>query len=115
MESFVSLSGWRSAAMLFNLLTFFFAFSAFSVGLLISQRVRRVIGKGLLGGIVNSFLIASAALSLRALVILLFHLRLLSEFAAVVLSDLAMLAVGGGLFMAYLVFERFLKTKESLG
>lgn len=114
MESFVSVSGWRSAALLFNLLTFFFAFSAFSVGLLISSRVRRVMGKSLLRGIVNSFLIAAAALAFRALIILLFHLHLVPEMVAIIVSDLAMLAVGGGVFMAYLVFERFLKSKESV-
>lgn len=114
MESFVSIGAWRSAALFLNLLTFFFSFSAFSVGLLISGRVRRLIGKGLLGGIVNSFLLAAAALSVRSLAIILYHLHLLPRLVAIVLSDMAMLVVGAGLFLAYLVFERFLKTKENV-
>lgn len=113
METFVNLEGWRSAALLFNLITFFLAFSAFSVGLLIAARVQKVLGGGLLGGVVLSFLAASGALSLRSLAIILYHLGLLPQLAAVALSDLTLLGVGGGLFWSYLIFERFLKTKEA--
>lgn len=113
METFVNVEGWRSGALLLNLVTFFLAFSAFSVGTLISMRVRRLLGSGLLNGVVTSFLLASGALSARSLVIILFHLGLVPPLVAIVLSDLALVAVGGGLFWAYVVFERYLKTKEA--
>lgn len=113
METFVNLEAWRSGALLLNLVTFFLAFSACSVGLLIAPRVRRILGSGLLSGVVTSFLVASGALSLRCLVIILFHLGLVPRMAAVVLGDVALVVVGGGLFWAYVVFERYLKTKEA--
>lgn len=105
--------GWRSAALLLNLITFFLAFSAFTVGCLIATRVKRLMPSPMLSGIVVCFLVASAALALRCLLIVLFHLRLVPQFLALAVSDLALLGVGGGLFGAYLVFERFLKTKET--
>jgi len=113
METFVNLEAWRSGALLLNLVTFFLAFSAFSVGMLISMRVRRLLGSGLLSGVVTSFLSASAALSVRCLAIILFHLGLVPQMAAVVLSDLSLVVVGGALFWAYVVFERYLKAKEA--
>ncbi|HEY9854185.1 MAG TPA: hypothetical protein V6D05_00520 [Stenomitos sp.] len=113
METFVNLEAWRSGALLLNLVTFFLAFSAFSVGMLISVRIRRLLSSGLLNGVVTSFLMASAALSVRSLAIILFHLGLVPQMAAVILSDLSLVVVGGALFWAYVVFERFLKTKEA--
>lgn len=113
METFVNVGGWRSAALLLNLTTFFFAFSAFSVGLLIAARVRRLLGSELLQGVVVSFLIASGALSVRCLAITMFHLGWLNRIVAIVVSDSMLLFLGGGLFYAYLVFERYLKTKEA--
>lgn len=113
METFVHVEAWRSGALLMNLVTFFLAFSAFSVGLLISMRVRRLLGSPLLSGVVTSFLVASAALSVRSLAIILFHLGLVPQLAALVLGDLALVSVGGSLFWAYVVFERFLKTREA--
>lgn len=112
-ETFVSFGTWRSAAVLLNLLTFFFGFSAFSVGLLISARVRRLLGGGALGGVVNAFLVASGALAMRALAIVLFHLEWLPRAIALPIADLALVAMGAALFWAYLVFERFLKSKET--
>lgn len=113
METFVNLEAWRSGALLLNLVTFFLAFSAFSVGMLIAGRVRRLLGSGLLSGVVASFLWAAGALSVRSLAIILFHLGLVPRLAAAVLADLALVAVGGGLFWAYVVFERYLKTREA--
>lgn len=113
METFITLEAWRSGALLLNLITFFLAFSAFSVGLLISGRLRRLLGTGLLNGVVTSFLLASAALSVRSLAIILYHLGLVPQLTAVVLGDLALVMVGGGLFWAYVVFERYLKAKEA--
>lgn len=114
METFVNVEGWRSAALLINLITFFLAFSAFSVGLLISARIKRLMGDRMLGAVVTNFLLAAGALALRSLAIILFHLGLVWRLLAVVISDLSLLGVGGGLFAAYLVFERFLKTKEAV-
>ncbi|HEY9898282.1 MAG TPA: hypothetical protein V6D00_03790 [Pantanalinema sp.] len=114
METFVQVGGWRSAALLLNLITFFLAFSAFAVGCLIATRIRRLLGSGLLSGIVTCFLIASGALALRSLLIILHHLALVPELLALVVSDVGLLVTGGALFAAYLVFERFLRTKEVL-
>ncbi|MBO9539409.1 hypothetical protein J7643_02315 [bacterium] len=113
METFVQMEGWRSAALLLNLITFFLAFSAFTVGWLIATRIRRLLGSALLTGIVTCFLIASGALSLRCLVIILHHLALVPTVPALVVSDVGLLVVGGALFGAYLIFERFLRTKEA--
>lgn len=113
METFVNLEAWRSGALLLNLVTFFLAFSAFSVGMLIAARVRRLMGSGLLSGVVTSFLLAAGALSLRSLAIILFHLGLVPQMVAVAFSDLALVTVGGALFWAYVVFERYLKTREA--
>lgn len=107
------MEGWRSAALLLNLITFFLAFSAFTVGWLIATRIRRLLGSALLTGIVTCFLIASVALSLRCLVIILHHLALVPTVPALVVSDVGLLVVGGALFGAYLIFERFLRTKEA--
>lgn len=114
METFVNVEGWRSAALLINLITFFLAFSAFSVGLLISARIKRLMGDRMLGAVVTNFLVAAGALALRSLAIILFHLGLVGRLVAVAISDLALMGVAGGLFAAYLVFERFLKTKEAV-
>lgn len=113
MDTFTPLEAWRSGALLLNLITFFLAFSAFSVGMLISGRIRRLLGAGLLNGVVTSFLVASGALSVRSLAIILFHLGLLPQLAAVILGDLSLVTVGGGLFWAYVIFERYLKAKEA--
>lgn len=114
MESFVQVEGWRAAALLLNLITFFLAFSAFTVGWLIAARVKRLLGSGLLGGIVTCFLIASGALALRSLLIILHHLGLVPPILALAASDIGLLVTGGALFGAYLVFEKFLRAKESI-
>ena len=112
-ETFVGFGSWRSAAVLLNLLAFFFGFSAFSVGLLISARLKRLLGGGALGGVVNAFLVASGSLALRALSIVLYHLDILPRKLALPLADLSLVAMGAALFWAYLIFERFLKNREN--
>jgi hypothetical protein len=112
-ETFVQVGGWRSAALLLNLITFFLAFSAFTVGCLIATRIKRLLGSPLLSDIVLCFLIASGALALRCLVIILHHLALVPRLLALVVSDLGLLVTGGALFGAYLVFERYLRTRAS--
>ncbi len=116
METFVGFGAWRNAAVLLNLVAFFFGFSAFSVGLLIAARVKRLLTGsqgGMLVGLVHAFLLASGTLALRSLAIILFHLNLLPRMLALPVADLSLLALGGALFWAYLVFERFLDSKEN--
>jgi hypothetical protein len=115
-ETFVSFESWRSAAVLLNLVAFFCGFSAFSVGLLIAARVKRLLASAqgaMLAGLVHAFLVASGALALRSLAIVLYHLEILPASVALPVSDLSLVGVGGALFWAYLVLERFLSKKES--
>lgn len=116
METFVSFESWRGAAVFLNLVAFFCGFSAFSVGLLILARVRRHLegAQGaLLRGLIHAFLVASGALALRSLAIVLFHLALLPAAIALPVSDVALVVVGGALFWGYLALERFLSKRES--
>ena len=116
METFVGFGAWRNAAVLLNLVVFFFGFSAFSVGLLITSRLKRVLAGSQaerLAGVVNAFLLASGALALRALAIVLFHLTLMPRNLALPVADLSLVVVGGALFWAYLIFERYLSSKEN--
>lgn len=116
METFVGFGAWRNAAVLLNLLAFFFGFSAFSVGLLIASRVKRLLAQNLgaaLTGLVHAFLLASGVLALRSLAIVLFHLDLLPGGAALPIADLSLVALGGALFWAYLLLDRFLDSKET--
>ena len=115
-ETFVGFGAWRNAAVLLNLVAFFCGFSAFSVGLLIASRLKRMLAgsqAGMLTGVVHAFLLASGALALRSLVIVLFHLNFLTPALALPLADLAVVAGGGAIFWAYLVFERYLSSKEN--
>ena len=116
METFVGFGAWRNAAVLLNLLAFFFAFSAFSVGLLIAARVKRLLSGpqgGMLTGLVHAFLLGSGALALRSLAIILFHLDLLPPMLALPVADCSLVVLGGALFWAYLIFDRFLENKEN--
>lgn len=115
MESFVSFGAWRNAAVLLNLLAFFFGFSAFSVGLLIAARVKRLLAGtqgGMLTGLVHAFLLGSGALALRSLTIVLFHLALVPPMLALPVADVSLVVLGAALFWAYLIFDRFLDSKE---
>ncbi|MNR82443.1 hypothetical protein D3C72_132010 [compost metagenome] len=115
METFVGFGAWRNAAVLLNLVAFFFGFSAFSVGLLIAARVKRLLAGtqgGMLGGLVHAFLLGSGALALRSLAIVLFHLNLLPRMLALPIADLSLLVLGASLFWAYVIFDRFLDSKE---
>jgi hypothetical protein len=116
MESFVSFGAWRNAAVLLNLMAFFFGFSAFSVGLLIASRLKRLLTGsqgGMLVGLVHAFLLASGTLALRSLAIVLFHLDILPQTLALPVADLALVVLGGALFWAYLVLERYLSSKDN--
>jgi hypothetical protein len=116
-ETFVGFGAWRNAAVLLNLVAFFFGFSAFSVGLLIAARVKRLLAGsqgGMLVGLVHAFLLASGTLALRSLAIILFHLNLLPRMLALPVADLSLVALGGALFWAYLILERFLDSKENV-
>lgn len=112
METFVFIDHWRGAAVFINLITFFFSFAAFCVGLLISKRIKKALDSEVLAGVVHSFLLASGGLSLRALFILLYLIGVFGQAFSVVVADLSMLLVAGGLFNAYLVFERYLRTRK---
>lgn len=114
-ETFVGFGAWRNAAVLLNLVAFFFGFSAFSVGLLIAARVKRLLAGtqgGMLTGLVHAFLLGSGALALRSLAIVLFHLALLPGMVALPVADLSLVVLGGALFWAYLIFDRFLDSKD---
>ncbi|HBN09852.1 MAG TPA: hypothetical protein DD435_14800 [Cyanobacteria bacterium UBA8530] len=110
METFVNLDTWRGVAVLLNLFTFFFAFAAFSVGLLIAGRIKQALGSELLSGVVNGFLFAAGGLTLRSLAIVLYLLRALDPLFSVVISDLSTLFMGASLFYVYVLFERHLKS-----
>lgn len=104
---------WSSFATVINLLTFFFSFSAFSVGLYISERVKRALGRGMLARVVDAFLIAAGGLTLRTGVTVFAQLKLMPPFVATVIGDLSLLAMAGGLFGAYIAIERYFKKMES--
>lgn len=107
-ETFVQFESWRGIAVLLNLFTFFFAFAAFSVGMLIARKVKRAVHEDL-AGVVHAFLVAAGALTIRSLAIILYLLRAIDPFFAVVTGDLMVIVVGAALFYAYVVFERHLK------
>ena len=109
----MSMSAWGHVAAIINLLTFFFAFSAFSVGLYISDRVKKALGRGMLAGVVDAFLLASGGLTVRTAMAVLSQLHWIDELWAVILGDLSLLAMAVGLFMAYLSIERYFKKMEA--
>lgn len=104
---------WKHIATLINLLTFFFSFSAFSVGLYIAGRVKRELKKGMLTGVVDAFIIAAAGLTVRTFMAIMAELHWLDETLAKAIGDLALLAMAAGLFLAYLTIERYFKRLES--
>ncbi len=115
-ETFVGFGAWRNAAVLLNLVAFFFGFSAFSVGLLIASRVKRQLEgpQGMaLAGLIHAFLLAAGTLAVRSLTIVLFHLNLIPALLALPLADLSLVVMGAALFWAYLVLERFLSSREN--
>lgn len=97
---------------LFNLVTFFFAFSAFCVGLYMAPRLRRALGARVLAGVVNGFLIASGALSARTFVGAVAGLGWLPAAPAQLVADLLLLGVGAGLFGSYLALERHFRSLQ---
>lgn len=103
---------WKHAATFINLVTFFFSFSAFSVGLYISERVKRALGKGMLAKVVDAFILASAGLTIRTAAGSFYHLGWIGETTSRVIGDLALLAMAGGLFGAYVAIERYFKKME---
>ena len=107
------MEAWKHVATLINLLTFFFSFSAFSVGLYISGRVKRELKKGMLGGVVDAFLIAATGLTVRTFMAVLAELKWLDPGIAQAIGDLALLAMAAGLFLAYVTIERYFKRLES--
>jgi drug/metabolite transporter (DMT)-like permease len=104
---------WKHIAMLINLATFFFAFSAFSVGLYIAGRVKAALGRGMLARVVDAFLLAAAGLTLRTFLTILAQLNWMNAFVATAIGDLALLIMAAGLFLAYLAMEKYFKRKES--
>ncbi|MNT83440.1 hypothetical protein D3C72_2233090 [compost metagenome] len=66
----------------------------------------------MLTGLVHAFLLASGALALRSMAIVLFHLAILPQTLALPVADLALVVLGGSLFWGYLIFERYLSSKE---
>lgn len=106
-------AGWSNVAAFINLLTFFFSSSAFSVGLYIADRVKRALGRGMLAGVVDAFLIASAGLTVRTAMAVLAQLHWLDPLWATAIGDLALLAMAVGMFMAYLAIERYFKKMEA--
>jgi hypothetical protein len=107
------LDAWKHISTVINLVTFFFSFSAFSVGLYIAGRVKKALGRGMLARVVDAFLIASAGLTLRTLVGVLSQLRWMDPFLATAVGDVALLAMAGGMFYAYWAIEQYFKKMES--
>jgi hypothetical protein len=103
---------WAHVATFINLITFFFSFSAFSVGLYISERVKRALGRGTLARVVDAFIVAAAGLTVRTGVGAFAHLRWVEPQTATVIGDLALLVMAGGLFGAYVAIERYFKKME---
>lgn len=89
-----------------NLVTFFFAFSAFCVGLYMAPRLRRALGARVLAGVVDGFLIAAGALSARTFVGAVAGLGWVPGAPAGLVQDVLLLGVGAGLFASYLALER---------
>lgn len=106
------MDAWKHVATLINLVTFFFSFSAFSVGMYISGRVKRELRKGMLSGVVNAFLIAAGGLTVRTFMGAMSQLGWLDPGIAAAVGDLALLAMAGGLFYAYWTIEQYFKKLE---
>lgn len=106
------MDAWKHVATLINLVTFFFSFSAFSVGMYIAGRVKKALGRGMLARVVDAFLIASAGLTLRTLVGVLYQLKWMDPFLALAIGDVALLAMAGGMFYAYWAIEQYFKKME---
>jgi hypothetical protein len=104
---------WQHVATFINLVTFFFSFSAFSVGLYISERVKKALGRGMLARVVDAFLVAAGGLTVRTGVGVFAQLKWMDPMWATALGDLALLAMAGGLFGAYVAIERYFKKMES--
>lgn len=103
---------WQHVATIINLVTFFFSFSAFSVGLYISDRVKKALGRGMLARVVDAFLVAAGGLTLRTGVGVFQQLKWMDPLLATAIGDLALLVMAAGLFGAYLAIERYFKKME---
>ena len=66
----------------------------------------------LLARVVDAFLVAAGGLTLRTGVTVFAQLKLMSPFTATVIGDVALLAMAGGLFGAYVAIERYFKKME---
>lgn len=109
MESFAPVEAWKGFALFLNLVTFFLAFSAFSVGALIRDRLLRRLEPVPLAGVINWFLLGAGMVTLRALVIVLFHLGVLPATFAYPVADIVQVIVGLAVFRVYLTFERAIR------
>lgn len=109
----MSHDAWTHVATFINLITFFFSFSAFSVGLYISDRVKKALGRGMLARVVDAFLIAAGGLTVRTGMGVFAQLKWMDPFWANAIGDVALLAMAGGLFGAYVAIERYFKKMES--
>jgi hypothetical protein len=107
------MDAWQHVATLINLVTFFFSFSAFSVGMYIAGRVKKALGRGMLARVVDAFLIASAGLTARTFLGAMAQLRWMDAGLATALGDVALLAMAGGMFYAYWAIEQYFKKVES--
>lgn len=108
----MTLETWRNFATFINLVTFFFGFSAFSVGLYIQGRVKKGLKRPVLRGVVNGFLVAAGGLTLRTFLGAMAQLGWVNVVFAAMVGDLALLAMAGGVFFAYLSLERYFKELE---
>lgn len=98
---------WNNVAIFINWITFFFAFSAFSVGLYIAERVKKALGRGMLARVVDAHLVASGGLTVRTTMAIIAQLVPSAYMWAVAIGDLSLFAMAAGLFMAYLAIERY--------
>ncbi|GEM_PF-1749670 len=108
-ENAVNLEAWHTVAVLINLITFFFSFASFSVGLYMANRVKTALGRGMLSRMVTAFLVASGALAVRTLVMVFTELAWIPRTGAEVIGDLALLVMGGGIFGGYIAIEGYFK------
>lgn len=96
-----------------DLASFFFAGSALSVGLYIAKRVKQALGRGMLSRVVDAHLLAAGGLTLRSAAALLATLGWISPGLAKAVGDLALVAMGLGLFLSYLAIEKYFKKMEA--
>jgi Na+/citrate or Na+/malate symporter len=92
-----------------EILTFFFAFSACSIGFYLRSQIYKLLPRRHFKLIYNTYLVVAAILTLRSFCLVLGQIQIIPLVIAQSLSTLCLLGLAGSLFFMYWRFEVLLK------